>query len=622
MPRKRQKVLIEASLFSSFSLKLFLMFRYIGFVLVVLSLFGLSYELVNHVVPRWKTTTVTLLGQAEAAGFDPVLWQQVVAQAEAELPNIYPFSRVQNVLQEASDLVFLASQFQQEFSVQFSLEDRTINPEDLRQLFALLGQTERSLERILSDLRSLPEWALDERTQVEYSARVAWLEYLAEQVQDAREFETVYDGFLKNQERILLLLQNQNEPRSTGGFAGSLVLFQFSPDIITWQFLDTYALDRLVPGEAQPLAPDWFHGLSKTISLRDANFWPDFPTAAQAYQRFLEAAGQPVPSTVVAINLNTIRLLLESTPAIPLQKWDLRLDEYNFDIALQFLVESKITGRFNVKAPVEIFARELFKPEILSTISWTDWARFDLPQFLADKNLLAYSSNRPLQRLLQKWQLAGEFKIKPEADNHVHFDFVSVGANKSEKFVWTKLQHDSAIRADGQVLNTLNIKRTHALKPGEIDDLLGTNNLSPNVRALLDEDLRWKLGAGQNRTVLRVWVPRSAVLQSAKNPSGTVRWREDKTLNQFYYEVPLYVLPGETLDVQLQYTTQMQRGSVGWRPYFLQLIGTPGRDKTEIITTISPRPNGQFSAATANLGRPVKLTDQDFRAVVEFEIEE
>ncbi len=598
------------------------MFRLLGLLMVVVSIFGLSFQFINAKIPAWKNTTNELLIQAEQAGFDPLAWQAVVQHSREDLPRVYPFSRVQNVLQEASDLVFLVNQFQDDFSVSFSLESQTIAPDDLRQFFALLGQSDRSLKKIIKNLKSLPAWALDEETLAQYQARMAWLEYLQTQVQDAQTFEAVFNGFLKKEERVLLLLQNQNEPRSTGGFAGSLVQFSFSEAEITWKFLDVYSLDRLVPGEAQLAAPDFFKPLSQTISLRDANFWPDFPTSAQAYQKFLKAAGQPVPSTVVAINLNTIREILRFTPPVSIDKWDIALDQYNFDVVLQFLLASQITGRYNVKAPVEIFAKELFKKENLAEINWQDWALFDGKEFLDTKNILAYSSNDELQRLFQKWNLAGIFQINPEADNFLHFDFVSVGANKSEKFVWTKLEHDSDIQADGTVLNTLRIRRTHALKANEIQDLLGVNQLSENVKSLLNPDLLWILGAGENRTVLRVWVPREAVLLGAKNPSGSVRWREDKLLGEFYYEVPLNVLPGETLEAELQYLTSLGRGSVGWRPYYLQLLGTPGRDKSTLITTISTGENGSFTASTENLGRPAKLVDQDFRAVVEFEIPE
>jgi len=222
------------------------MFRVLGFLLVVVSIFGLSYEFLNGAIPRWKQSTVEVMQQAESAGLNPEKWTEVVLKSKADLPKVYPFSRVQNMLQEAADLVFLTHEFQKDFSVNFSFEDRTINPEDLRQLFALLGQSDRSLKRIIADLHALPAWAMDDGTRELYLGRLSWLEYLHTQVQDAQTFEEVFNGFLTNKERVLLLLQNQNEPRSTGGFAGSLVLFNFDTDLITWEFLDIYALDRLV----------------------------------------------------------------------------------------------------------------------------------------------------------------------------------------------------------------------------------------------------------------------------------------------------------------------------------------------------------------------------------------
>ena len=212
------------------------MLRIFGFALVVFSIFGLSYQFINAAIPGYKQSTMALLEQAEQAGFNPEAWEQVVRQSREDLPRVYPFSRVQNVLQEASDLVFLANEFQEEFSVSFSLESQTIDPNDLAQFFALLGQSDRSLKKILKDLNSLPAWALDPDTKEQYRNRIAWLEYLQEQLQDAQRFEAVFNGFLKNEERILLLLQNQNEPRSTGGFAGSLVLFNFSPTTLPGSF--------------------------------------------------------------------------------------------------------------------------------------------------------------------------------------------------------------------------------------------------------------------------------------------------------------------------------------------------------------------------------------------------
>ena len=164
----------------------------------------------------------------------------------------------------------------------------------------------------------------------------------------------------------------------------------------------------------------------------------------------------------------------------------------------------------------------------------------------------------------------------------------------------------------------MTITRNHALKANEINELLGTNLWSENVRALLDEELLWTLGAGQNRTMIRVNVPRDAELISQQNPSGDIT-QSMSSDNQFkIFNIPSYVLPGEKIDIELSYTTKINDGSHNWRPYYLQMSGTPARGKTSFLSSISTKELGSFSAETYNIGRPIDLIDQEFRAVINF----
>jgi len=82
--------------------------------------------------------------------------------------------------------------------------------------------------------------------------------------------------------------------------------------------------------------------------------------------------------------------------------------------------------------------------------------------------------------------------------------------------------------------------------------------------------------------------------------------------------IPMFVNAGETLNIKLTYDTNNRKGSYHWQPYYLQLIGAPGRQKTSFMSTISTPPNGSFVADTPNIGRPQNLVDDEFRATVEF----
>ena len=587
--------------------------RVFGFLVVVGAVFGLSWDLLNQKMPTWEEESRYLLLSASEAGTSPDVWQALGTRAEENLPSIYPFSVVHNLLSEGEQVTRLVQDI--DLSLEVDWNQNQISVSQIEPVWKLVSDLDKSLNRVVRNIESLPRWALPEVAQKERDQALAQLEIFQVQMRDLRRLERVWRDLVKKEERVLILLQNRNEPRSTGGFVGSLVLLDFSETGLEWQFSDIYELDRLFT-DGEP-APEWFHGLSKTISLRDMNFWPDFRTSSQQYRQAFKSIGEKVPGTIVGLNLSVIETFLSFGSSIEIAPWGVRLDQYNFDLALQFLVESKISGRFAVKKPVLQFAQQLLSPEYLSSLDLGRIRSFDWESFRAQKNLLVHSQNIGLQKVFENWGLDGQIRRKPESDNFLQFDFVSVGANKSEKFVWTKLWHDSDISPDGMVKNTLQIRRTHALQPNEIESLLGSDNWPPNIKDLLTEDLKWVLGQGQSRIVLRVMVPLEARLIDQKNPSGVIT---SVTTSDFkIWEIPLNVVPGESIEATLEYETSIARGSQRWRPYFLQLVGTPARDKTEILKTISTGNDGDFSAQTRNIGRPTSLIDQDFRAVITFD---
>ena len=550
-------------------------------------------------------------------------------------PPIWPLSEIKHIVGKTDSLLAQAQSLS--FTDLIGSEETGISAISAAQLDQIFVMTDDGLE-ICRDLQRLIKWApeilFSPQQQDQLNELKTKIETAEEVLQTIRNFQITLDHFYRTNARVVILLQNQNEPRSTGGFIGSMLVADFSSaeenaespsspplkkgEKISINFIDIYELDRQIPAEAQIPAPEWFHGLSSTISLRDANLWPDFPTTAATIREFFTLAGERPPEVVLAVNLNIAEELIRLTGPVELEQWGLTLDEYNFDTVLQFLVEGKIMGRFNVKEPVNLVIERLISAQNLKKISREEILNFDWATFFAQKNLLAYSENENLQQYFDQWQISGRLQQQPEANNFLHFDFVSIGANKSEKFLWTKLNHDSEILRDGKVINTLKITRNHALRPNEISELLGDDQLSDNIRDLLSPELKWKLGAGENRTMLRVWIPKNALLFGADNPAGEVTLNKQDP-NFDILEVPLNVLPGERLVSTIKYGTQIERGSHNWRPYHLQLVGTSGRSQTKLLTSISTEQGGRFKAETFNIGRPTDLIDQDFRAVVQFE---
>ncbi len=594
--------------------KIFLFFLIAGLLGVLLGI-----TLSGTKIKTLQTSLFDLITEAQNAGMQKEKWEDI-AESARTLSPIFPISNIRNALLETNELVRDLGTLH---TVLPRISDNAIRTEDTDIFFEKLKTLQTRLKKIERNLDFIPDILISDAQEKAINTEIRKIKSARNAIQDIEKFQSIFRKFSKNEASVLIILQNQNEPRSTGGFGGSFLLIDFGAEEISWRFEDVYALDRFIPEKEQIPAPEFFHDLSKTISLRDANFWPDFPQSAKKYIdffRFLEKEKKAsrVPNTVIAVNLNLAKEILRLTGPVTLKKWGITANADNADLVLQFLVESKIAGRFSVKLPVFEFMEELFSSENLKRITPESVLASDWENFIARKNISAYSENSELMRLFEKWGIDGTMRQKSEADNFLHFDFISIGANKSEKFMWTKIWHDSEIQRDGTVENYLEITRTHSLRAGEIEELLGSNSWSPNVRDLLNEELLWKLGKGQNRTVIRVFVPADAKLLSSKNPSRRITEVLSGDGKFQTLEIPLFVGMGETGKTEIFYETKMDKGSFNWRPYFLQVVGTSGREKTSFLSTVSTEQGGTFRAETMNIGKPEDLRDADFRSVIEF----
>lgn len=592
--------------------------RTLGALLLILGLAGFGgILLVRHQAPIWAATVVELVEEAETAGTDIERWIEISERAKSDLPAIPPLSQVRGAIAEVPPILEALQNFPKKL-IQGTEIPTTLPTTDVLAIFDTLHEIEYRMNRIDRNISQIPFWMVPEDKRPQLTAAREKVTTARDTVRDLRRFETILNQWCEREERLLLVLQNPNEPRSTGGFAGSLIVVDFGPEVIRWKFQDMYAIDRLVPDRAEIPAPDWFHGLSQTISLRDANFWPDFPTSAGEIRKFFAEAGEKSPDTIVAITPEWVREWLGVIGPVRLENWNIEFNQYNFDLALQFLVESKIAGRWNVKQPILQLADRLFRPSAIARATPERLAQFPWQDLIRDGHLLAHARDKKLQKQIERWKIDGKLAQKNDADDFLYFDFISVGANKSEKFMWTKLNHDARIAPDGTVHHTLNVRRTHALKNDELTDLLREHSWSENVRDLLTPDLLWKLGQGENRTMLRVWVPSDAVLLRQKNPAGLIREMRRTERDFVLLEIPMNVTPGETLSARVEYLTKIERGSHDWRPYHLQVEGTPARDQTLLQATVSTTDGGMFRAETKNIGMPIPLTDTTFRAVSEW----
>ncbi len=127
-----------------------------------------------------------------------------------------------------------------------------------------------------------------------------------------------------------VLLQNNKEIRPSGGFMGSYANLRVERSkLVDMNVEDIYVPDGQIKGYVpEPLAIKnyLFNGDHPGWRLRDSNWHPDFPTAAQSINWFF-AEGQEVPADMlVAINLSTVEKIMDILGPIEVLDYGVSID--------------------------------------------------------------------------------------------------------------------------------------------------------------------------------------------------------------------------------------------------------------------------------------------------------
>jgi len=113
------------------------------------------------------------------------------------------------------------------------------------------------------------------------------------------------------QKSYLILAQNDDEIRATGGFISGVGLLRIDRGrIAQLDFQDSYAVDDLSQPHAEPPPPLHRYLWADIWLLRDANWSPDFPTTAQVAAQIYEQDQGVAVDGVIAIDQQAVRLVV------------------------------------------------------------------------------------------------------------------------------------------------------------------------------------------------------------------------------------------------------------------------------------------------------------------------
>lgn len=334
----------------------------------------------------------------------------------------------------------------------------------------------------------------------------------------------------------LVVLQNNDELRPTGGFLGTYGILKIKDgDILSFNTHDIYQLDMPARDKINIEPPQPIKKyLNKKWYLRDANWSPDWPAAARNINKFYQAESVLNPEAekisqfngVLAVTPKLITDFLKITGPIIVEGQ--AYDQNNFQDLLEYRVEKgyillgvsfwqrkEVIGEIAKKLKIKIFD--------LPPNKWSEAVTAAINN-LSEKNLLFYLTDSQLENIAAQNGWGGEIK-------NYHSDYLMVvDANLA------------ALKTDAVMSRSLNYKITEKINYGLFSKL--TINYAHNGRP------DWKTSVYKSYT--RVYAPLGSQLI---NVSGYQTEAVDtgneagKTWFGFY----LTVEPGKINNITLEY---------------------------------------------------------------------
>lgn len=283
------------------------------------------------------------------------------------------------------------------------------------------------------------------------------------------EFLTEFDALITSEtpKHILIMFQNPSEIRPGGGFLGSYAdLVVQKGHMEKFDVRDIYDADgQLFTNYRSPEAfDDW-----AVWKARDANWFFDFPTSAEAVTTLMETSklyddyGVKFDMTI-AVNIRVIETLLAVTGPIELPDYKLTLTDQNFLREVQTEVENgedKAAGApkkiLTVAAPILLERLGNLSEDQIKTLIDKLGGHYE------KKDLMFYARNAKLEHFIREQGGDGGVYALPSGfwGNYLAVVDANIDGKKSDAVIAQAVTAYVDVSSDGSALTDLSITRTH-----------------------------------------------------------------------------------------------------------------------------------------------------------------
>ncbi len=275
---------------------------------------------------------------------------------------------------------------------------------------------------------------------------------------------------LLGQKNVLIVFQNNNEIRASGGFMGTIGNAKLSNgslgtlDIRTVYDWDGQLEEKIIP--PQPLK-----AVTDRMFMRDSNWFASFPESANRISSYFEKEGGETPDLIIAMTPDVILDMLERTGPITLPQHNVTLNKENFIEQTQVATSLNYDKKLN--QPKQFLAD--FFPLLMEKLGAGEngmMAFLEIfQQNLYHKHIVLYSRNTNIQNKILDFNWGGELRTTDR--DYLSIINTNLGGTKTDRAMERVINLKSEVDEHGTVTNTISYEVTNPLPSGS-----GLNNNS------------------------------------------------------------------------------------------------------------------------------------------------
>lgn len=393
------------------------------FLLISLSLIGIF--IVSLLFSLWQTEKVIDLIKQQ--NFTRA---KTVAQSARIAPTVFNYLLLkQSSTLESWSLALNSIDELENFSHQISFVGKhLLDPSQPTANLAQLGQDWQKLLEKTTKLETLMKKSL-------FLKSSKLLQPLSQVNNMGTDFLSTNQYLSTGKKQVIVLFQNTEEIRATGGFMGSYAKIALEEGKITnLEIQDIYEPDGQFQGfvDAPPGAKEYLSG-GNGLRLPDSNWNPDFPSSAKTIATYFAFGHEKDVDLIVTLNVDLVERILKIVGEIYLPDYGLTASADNLtDLAHadrnSFFAGSKQKINFlgSLFTNLKIKITTLSQTQILSIAQTIQLA---LPR----KELQFFAWDENLQNLFEKYKVSGSLSRPKDIDLFISQVESNVGINKANK---------------------------------------------------------------------------------------------------------------------------------------------------------------------------------------------